>query len=717
MIHDGQIEIGFPKEPETNNEWSDSKKKNKEQLEQQLKSVEGILNGAKTETESDVLINLAPRSENGNIFNLSLKEIKDKYPERYAIYLKILRAERNKQSIDETELEKMKDWIEVLNNLDNYIIDCSDEKKRILREYQVNVFEALRDFIEDGGKRGYIKLPTGVGKTVLFIEFIKAFNDRIMIVVPTQQLVQQTEDRIRQFAPDLETGLVYSDRKEYEKKVTITTYDSLVAGIKSGKLNPNDYQVLVLDEAHKSSSAERQTVVGKFKYNIIVGFTATPRYSEGKHVGKFLETEIYRLSVKEATEQGLLAPFSCVTVKTDVDLSNIDLKNDGEYDIQELERIINIKSRNKAAVELYQNPAYKDKSALVFCLTIKHAEDVAKEFVDQGISAAVITGWQTRKDQEKIIDKFKNGKLKVILTVDLLAEGFDAQNATVCFNLAPTHSLVRAEQRAGRVLRKNKNDPNKHAYVVDFLDKETREDNQPVLFSGVVEGFALDPEDNFRTYVNISKTVRKRPKEEQPEQLDFDLADVKVIKSVENVLEIKEKPLSEREKLKSAPEGWNNINQLSEEFKISHNQIKRIILEIIKTVPSGKYPKFFGYYLGWKFHYGTIYYSPEFIKMIVKLIAPDGWKTADQIIEELKKEFKVRPLFLKQDIMNLENNIRREQDILGDIGFGNYFGSKDKHARAYYSPEFIELIRSRFSNDPQANLEFFRFLERTFHND
>ncbi len=99
-------------------------------------------------------------------------------------------------------------------------------------ERQLSVFEDIQTFLEKGETEGFVKLPTGVGKTVLFTKLIEALGLRTLIVVPRKTLVDQTSGKLTKFAPDLEFGHVYSGKKkDYSKPVTITTYQSLVPGV------------------------------------------------------------------------------------------------------------------------------------------------------------------------------------------------------------------------------------------------------------------------------------------------------------------------------------------------------------------------------------------------------------------------------------------------------------------------------------------------------
>lgn len=590
-----------------------------------------------SETEMVLGTKLTPKSTGDDFSKLSIEEIKNKYPERYNAYLKVLRAEKSNQEIDNEELSEMKNWVEILNNLDSYITahqDNSTEKKVRLKDRQFTVFEDIRNSLEQGQKEGYIKLPTGVGKTILFLELIKAINSKTLIVVPTRQLIEQTEQKIKKFTPELKHGKVYSYEKNFGEKTTITTYDSLVSSVKSGKIKPEEYKVLILDEVHRSLSIPRCEAVSKFEHIIKIGFTATPKYSEEKQVSRILENEIHSLDVKEATEEGLLSSFSCIVAQTNIDLSSVGLQPTGEYDKEQLEKVINIEARNKAAADMYEQ-GFKEKSAIVFCSSINHANDVAKKFTEKGISAVVITGETPRGEQKKIIEDYESGEIKVLLTVDLLLEGFDAQNASVCFNLAPTHSHIRAEQRSGRVLRIDDNNLQKHSYVIDFLDNDNREKKSPILFSEIVGASAVYP---TLAFDENSKEENETEREIRDIQIlpKFDVEGLKIIIDSKEVLRISQKFSEKRMEISGIPEGWITANRLQAEIGTTRSTIKTFVEKYRENNPD--------WFRDIKTHSHTAeHYHPELVEIIrenlTKTEASDNWQTTLELAKNIKRDY------------------------------------------------------------------------------
>jgi len=422
---------------------------------------------------------ISPPSMLDNIATYSTEDARGEFPLRYSVYVEQLRG----RPTDERTLRR----INALNNIDNYIHTFKNGEEVTLREQQITVFDDLRRMLEEGENYGYIKLPTGSGKTVIFTELVEAADLNTLIVVPTTVLVDQTGEKFDEFAHDIAVGKIYGYEKNAENNVTITTYTSFLSSVENNELNIEEVELLILDEVHKALSDRRMDAVRKFENSIVIGFTATPEYASNKKVSDLLQREIHSVNLIEATELGMTSPFSVYLVETNSDISNIRVSSTGDYSTDELEKAINTEERNEAARLIYEE-LFKDEKAIAYCTNIQHAEDMTNKFLQHGISAETINGDLTKKQKTEILERFRSGETSVLCNADLLIEGFDEASCNVCLNLRPTLSPIVAEQRGGRVLRLDPSNPEKHAYIVDFFDLNTREDKRPVSFADVAGG-------------------------------------------------------------------------------------------------------------------------------------------------------------------------------------------------------------------------------------
>lgn len=389
----------------------------------------------------------------------------------------------NKKSVFTGVIEKIKDYIR------NQTVNVEES---ILKGLQLRMIEAILNFLILGNREGYIVAPTGFGKTVLITQLLKAINEPAYILVPRKALLHQTASEFMRFAEDLDVGFIYGLLKEFNKNITIITYESFVRQTEKGKLN-KDIKYLILDEPHTCLTHKRMEAVSKYKQAIKLGFTASPYYSDEKKVSNLLPTEILSVTVPEAVEEGFLCPFMVIIAETDTDISKVKVIG-GDYSSKDLSEAVNIDSRNRSALKLYQTvPAFWNQSTFIHCASISHANNVAKLFQNIGISASAVHSNLEDTEIDKVLYDFKSGKLKVLCNVDMVTTGFDAPLASVCFNLRPTKSVVVATQRV-RNLRIDPLNHKKFAYIVDFFDQAGRGKGQPICYADIIKQTFVVPE-------------------------------------------------------------------------------------------------------------------------------------------------------------------------------------------------------------------------------
>lgn len=467
------------------------------------------IQGVSEQIGADIL----PPEIHPEVMGAEIEEIRTRFRFRLQTFLKFLGSSQKGGEVP-AEAQKYGRRIEALNNLLRYFQkENANEEERTLMLQQIDVFETLMDFLEAGHDAGYIKLPTGYGKTVIFTEFIEALGLRSLIVVPTKDLVEQTEEKLQQFAEDLDVGKIYSDAKEHGQHVTITTYASFVSGVRSGSINPEDFDCLILDEVHRGLSQARMDTINRFPHAIRIGFSATPDFSEQKRAALVLDRMIYEKKLIEAIEEGQLCSVRSVFAKTNVDLSNVQLSSNGDYKEADLEKAVNIESRNKSAIDLYQT-LFAGQRAVAYCVGVNHARTLAEKFREAGVRAQAVWGDMDKNERREILAAAKRGEIDVLCNADLLIEGYDDPGASVCFNLRPTKSRVNAEQRGGRVLRVDRQNLDKMAYVIDFIDSGTEK-----------EGIITFPDVLFTDVLGRAEVLspsRKNPPGPPPDQISIE---------------------------------------------------------------------------------------------------------------------------------------------------------------------------------------------------
>ncbi len=355
-----------------------------------------------------------------------------------------------------------------------------------LYDEQIPVIEKLMEFVEanvhNPTATGFVVMPGGSGKTVVFSHFIKRLNGRAIVLSPTLTISDQNLATMRLINPGIKVTVYNGEAKDLSGDVIYITYHSFMRMIKRGDL-PRDFaRVIIYDEGHKALSEERSKIPDNLDA-LHIAFTATDKYSELKSVENIFKTEIYRMSLKEAILLGILLPLRGFVVDTNIDLRSIQLTNRNQLDENAAEKHLNILARNKIARDFYLEN-FKGIPAVAFCINVNHSIFLAEYFNQSGIPAAAVHSRTTKDERKEIYRKFNAGELDVLCSRDVLTEGWNSQRVTVDLNLRPTYSWVVAEQRACRVIRPFKGKT--CGIVVEFEDRYSRKD-QPIYIHHLFE--------------------------------------------------------------------------------------------------------------------------------------------------------------------------------------------------------------------------------------
>jgi hypothetical protein len=188
-----------------------------------------------------------------------------------------------------------------------------------------------------------------------------------------------------------------------------------------GKFKPEDFTIIVADEAHKSVSPiwlRTLHFLGVHPENfedgkLLVGLTATAYRGDGKSLG-FLYDDIFtQFDIRYGMKEGWLTDIDWVTVKTDTDIASVKV-NGGEFAQGELTKKVDNPVRNAQIVKAYMEHSM-DEPAIVFCAGVQHAYTMADMFNQAGIAAECIEGGTEKEVRKDWIGDYRSGKIKVLL--------------------------------------------------------------------------------------------------------------------------------------------------------------------------------------------------------------------------------------------------------------------------------------------------------------
>ncbi|MGI6404680.1 MAG: DEAD/DEAH box helicase [Oscillospiraceae bacterium] len=319
-----------------------------------------------------------------------------------------------------------------------------------LKEHQKAALKALRDMRANNETIGLLYHATGTGKTVTAVMDAKACGGRTLFLAHTHELVEQSAKTFESLWPEASVGRYVDSIKEPDAHVVCGSIQSVALNL--DKFKDSDFSYLIIDEAHHASADTYQKVLSYFSPGFTLGLTATPeRMDDNTVILDIFKKTAHKLDIQTAVEIGELVPVRCIRIHTNIDLTKVRF-NSVRYNIRDLESKIYVPERNKLIVDTWLQYV-KCRSTVVFCASVKHAEEIAALFTDAGVTACSVSGGMKASERREHLTRFTSGEISVLCACDLLNEGWDCPQTKVLFMARPTMSKVLYTQQLGRGMR------------------------------------------------------------------------------------------------------------------------------------------------------------------------------------------------------------------------------------------------------------------------
>lgn len=332
-----------------------------------------------------------------------------------------------------------------------------------LRNYQERAVHDLRNSYRKGFRAPLFVLPTGGGKTCIAAEILRSLTERGrmgLMLVHRRELIHQTSAKLA--LAGVEHGIIASGIDGADAPVQVASVQTLIRRLDRIDWSPD---LIVIDEAHHASSTSWRTILAHWSDAARMGITATPCRLDGRGLGKMFDTLVHGPSMADLIAGEFLTPARIYAPPQVADLSGLR-KRAGDYTAEQSAERLDRPTVTGDAIAHYQRLA-AGQPAIAFCCTTQHAEHVCNQFISSGIRAATLLGTTPQPERDALVAKLRSGTLQVLVTVDVVSEGFDCPGASVAILLRPTQSLGLYLQQVGRILRPA---PGKaHATILDHV--------------------------------------------------------------------------------------------------------------------------------------------------------------------------------------------------------------------------------------------------------
>ncbi len=312
-----------------------------------------------------------------------------------------------------------------------------------LKEHQKQALKSLEEMRAKHETIALLYHATGTGKTVTAVTDAKKCGGRTLFLAHTVELVEQAAKTFKELWKTVNVGRYVDSIKQPNAYVLCGSIQSVALNL--DRFKPDDFDYLIIDEAHHASADTYQKVLAYFKPKFTLGLTATPERADDKNILDIFKNTAHKLDIQTAVEIGELVPVRCIRIHTNIDLTKVRF-NSVQYNIR--------------------------KRTVIFCASVKHAEQIAQLIRERGATALAVSGSMKASERKEYLAKFQKGEIKALCACDLLNEGWDCPETEVLFMARPTMSKVLYTQQLGRGMRLA--DGKESLIVFDFVDNASQ---------------------------------------------------------------------------------------------------------------------------------------------------------------------------------------------------------------------------------------------------
>lgn len=327
------------------------------------------------------------------------------------------------------------------------------------RPYQQRAIEAVDEGIAASG-RAFVILATGLGKTIVAGETL---HDRVvgdgatdaLVVAHTKDLVRQLERAVWRHVPkDLATSvLTGEDKPPRLEGLVCATVESALKAVRGG-WKP---ALIIVDEAHHvGETGKFQDLLSELDCVPRLGLTATPWRGDEYDVAEVFGEPVFKMGIAEGMAAGFLSQVDYRLFLDQLDWDAVREASEYGLSLGDLNHRLFLPQRDEAVIDALRGEWNRTPNprAVVFCRTINHAEEFAQLLREAGWRRAeCVNSDQSRRERNILMSEFRDGRVPIVTTVDLLNEGVDVPDVNILCFLRVTHSRRIFVQQLGRGLR------------------------------------------------------------------------------------------------------------------------------------------------------------------------------------------------------------------------------------------------------------------------
>ena len=352
-----------------------------------------------------------------------------------------------------------------------------------LRENQIEpIRKAIEFFQEKKPKPSLIVLPTAWGKSILTAFVAKNTKDKLIVLQPSKELLEQNFRKYDTLCGVFNKNAGIYSASFNRREMSQITYATIGSIKNLGEEFKNQgFTKMLIDEAHLYPR-EADSMLGRFLKDSgithVLGITATPvklqtnRDRDGQTFsklvmltsrskkGNFFKEIIHVGQVEEMVRLGFWSKLRYHAVGFDDSLLVYN-SSKSEFTEESVQRAYDANGGSEAILRSIDSN-HDRKHILAFAPSVADAIALSEKCPD----SAVIYGDMDKAERASVIERFRNGEIRVIFNVRVLSTGFDYTGIDCIVLGISTASIALYYQIVGRATRI---DPGKKdALIIDL---------------------------------------------------------------------------------------------------------------------------------------------------------------------------------------------------------------------------------------------------------
>jgi type I restriction enzyme, R subunit len=192
------------------------------------------------------------------------------------------------------------------------------------RSYQETAIRKFCERLTQKQRKGLLVMATGTGKTRVTVGLSEllmraGWVKRVLFLADRNGLVRQAKKAFLQHYPASNPINLVEDKNSLGSRVVISTYQTMLRQLEAGAFNVGHFDLLVVDEAHRSVYAKYGAIFEYFDA-MLLGLTATPKAEVDRNTYRLFDSHdnlpIFEYGLEEAVRDGYLVPPKAYKVKT-----------------------------------------------------------------------------------------------------------------------------------------------------------------------------------------------------------------------------------------------------------------------------------------------------------------------------------------------------------------------------------------------------------------